>query len=43
VTSTVGEPAAASAFRGKLGTGGGEISVRTINGGVRLVLQRPGV
>jgi len=42
VTSTVGEPAA-RAFRGKLGTGGGEISVRTINGGVRLILQRPGV
>jgi DUF4097 and DUF4098 domain-containing protein YvlB len=42
VTSTTGA-AAARAFRGKLGTGGGEISVRTINGGVRLVLQRPGV
>jgi hypothetical protein len=42
VTSTVGE-LAARAFRGKLGTGGGEISVRTVNGGVRLILQRPGV
>jgi hypothetical protein len=42
VTSTTGFPAA-RAFRGKLGTGGGEISVRTINGGVRLILQRPGV
>lgn len=42
VTSTVDAPAARS-FHGKLGTGGGEISVRTINGGVRLVLQRPGV
>ncbi len=42
MTSTAGL-AAARAFQGKLGTGGGEISVRTINGGVRLVLQRPGV
>lgn len=30
------------AFKAKLGTGGGEISVRTINGGIRL-LQSPGV
>jgi DUF4097 and DUF4098 domain-containing protein YvlB len=30
-------------FRAKLGAGGGNISVRTVNGGVRLVLQRPGV
>jgi hypothetical protein len=42
MTSTVSE-STARAFRGKLGTGGGEISVRTINGGVRLILQRPGV
>ncbi len=44
VSSTVGSPAA-RAFRAKLGTGsgGGEISVRTINGGIRLVVQRPGV
>jgi hypothetical protein len=42
MTSTAGM-AAARAFQGKLGTGGGEISVRTINGGVRLVMQRPGV
>lgn len=42
MTSTAGM-AAARAFQGKLGTGGGEISVRTINGGVRLVLQRPGL
>ena len=34
---------AAQAFRGKLGAGGGEISVRTVNGGIRLILQRPGV
>lgn len=34
---------ASQAFRGKLGAGGGEISVRTVNGGIRLVLQRPGV
>ena len=31
------------AFRAKLVTGGGQISVRTINGGIRLVVQRPGV
>lgn len=42
VTSTVAATPA-SAFRGKLGIGGGEISVRTINGGVRLILQHPGV
>ena len=30
------------AFKAKLGTGGAEISVRTINGGIRL-LQSPGV
>lgn len=34
---------AAHTFRAKLGAGGGNISVRTVNGGVRLVLQRPGV
>ena len=42
VTSSASAPAA-RAFRAKLGTGGGEISVRTINGGIRLVVQRPGV
>jgi DUF4097 and DUF4098 domain-containing protein YvlB len=42
VTSAASKPAA-QAFRAKLGTGGGEISVRTINGGIRLVVQRPGV
>jgi hypothetical protein len=42
VTSTAGE-LEPRAFRGKIGTGGGEISVRTINGGVRLILQRSGV
>ena len=42
VTSTTGSPAA-RAFRGRLGTGGGEISVRTVNGGIRLVMQRPAV
>lgn len=29
------------AFRGRIGSGGGEVSVRTINGGVRLFLERP--
>jgi hypothetical protein len=42
VTSSASKPAA-RAFHAKLGTGGGEISVRTINGGIRLVVQRPGV
>ena len=42
VTSAASKPAA-RAFHAKLGTGGGEISVRTINGGIRLVVQRPGV
>jgi hypothetical protein len=42
VSTSVGSPAA-RAFHAKLGTGGGEISVRTINGGIRLVVQRPGV
>ncbi|HEV2289082.1 MAG TPA: DUF4097 family beta strand repeat-containing protein [Candidatus Acidoferrales bacterium] len=28
-------------FRGQLGTGGGEISMRTVNGGIRLVQGRP--
>ncbi|MGH9726522.1 MAG: DUF4097 family beta strand repeat-containing protein, partial [Candidatus Acidiferrales bacterium] len=42
VTSAAGSPATHN-FRAKLGTGGGDISVRTINGGVRLLVQRPGV
>jgi hypothetical protein len=42
MTSTASIPAA-HAFRAKLGAGGGEISVRTINGAVRLVLQPPGI
>jgi hypothetical protein len=42
MTSTASIPAA-RAFRAKLGAGGGEISVRTINGGIRLMLQRPRV
>ncbi len=42
VTSTAGS-STARAFRARLGEGGGPISVRTINGGIRLVLQRPGV
>lgn len=31
------------AFRAKLGSGGGQISVRTVNGGIRLVRERSGV
>ncbi len=42
VTSRPGSPGA-RAFQAKLGTGGGQISVRTINGGIHLFLQRPGV
>jgi DUF4097 and DUF4098 domain-containing protein YvlB len=33
----------ARAFRGRLGSGGGEISIRTVNGGIRVVLERPSV
>jgi Putative adhesin len=32
---------AAHSFNGKLGAGGGNISVRTVNGGIRLVVQHP--
>ncbi len=43
VTSTDALPGA-RAFHGKLGHGGGgAISVRTINGGIRLLLEHPGV
>jgi hypothetical protein len=42
VTSTSDLPGA-RAFRGKLGHGGGgPISVRTVNGGIRLLLEHPG-
>ncbi|MGH9713788.1 MAG: DUF4097 family beta strand repeat-containing protein [Candidatus Acidiferrales bacterium] len=42
LTSRASIPAA-HAFRAKLGAGGGgEISVRTVNGGIRLIVQRPG-
>ncbi len=30
-------------FHGKIGSGGGEVSVRTINGGIRLFLERSGI
>jgi hypothetical protein len=42
VRSAVGAPGS-RAYQAKMGVGGGQISVRTINGGVRLFLQRPGV
>lgn len=42
VTSTGTFPGA-RAFHGKLGHGGGPISVRTVNGGIRLLLEHPGV
>jgi DUF4097 and DUF4098 domain-containing protein YvlB len=35
-------PTTVGAFRAKLGTGGGEISLRTINGAIHLVRERPG-
>src|SRR3984957_16677107 len=41
IPRTAGAPAP-HAFKAKLGAGGGEISVRTVNGGIRL-LQSPGV
>lgn len=42
VTSTVGTPSA-RAFRAKLGGGGGQISVRTVNGAIHLIRERQGV
>ena len=42
VISTASTPAT-RAYSAKIGTGGGEIFVHTVNGGVRLVLWRPGV
>jgi DUF4097 and DUF4098 domain-containing protein YvlB len=41
VTSAAALPGA-RAFHGKLGHGGGAISLRTVNGGIRLVLEHPG-
>jgi DUF4097 and DUF4098 domain-containing protein YvlB len=35
-------PTTVGAFRAKLGTGGGQISLRTINGTIHLVRERPG-
>jgi DUF4097 and DUF4098 domain-containing protein YvlB len=42
VTSTAALPGA-RAFHGRLGHGGNPISVRTVNGGIRLLLEHPGV
>lgn len=42
VTSTAA-PVAKRAFRAKMGVGGGEISVHTVNGGIRLVVEHAGV
>jgi hypothetical protein len=42
VTSTMTIPGARD-FHGRLGHGGGAISVRTTNGGIRLLLEHPGV
>jgi hypothetical protein len=42
VISTAGTPSS-RAFRARLGSGGGQISVRTVNGGIRLVMERSGV
>jgi len=41
VTSAAALPGA-RAFHGRLGHGGGAISVRTVNGGIRLLLEHPG-
>ncbi len=40
--SSATAPSNVGAFRAKLGTGGGEISLRTINGAIHLVRERPG-
>jgi Putative adhesin len=42
VYSTAALPGA-QVFHGRLGHGGGPISVRTVNGGIRLLLEHPGV
>ena len=42
VYSTAALPGA-QAFRGRLGHGGNPISLRTVNGGIRLLLEHPGV
>lgn len=42
-TKAKAHPVMAHSFNGKLGTGGGAISVKTVNGGIRLVVQRPAV
>ena len=42
VTSTADLPGA-RAFRGRLGHGGGPISLRTVNGGIRLLIEHSGV
>lgn len=42
VTSTVAAPGSRG-FRGRLGRGGALISMRTVNGGIRLVVDPPGV
>ena len=41
VTSTAALPGART-FHGRLGHGGGEISLRTVNGRIRLLLEHPG-
>jgi len=41
VTSTTALPGS-QAFHGRLGRGGGAISVRTVNGGIRLLVEHPG-
>lgn len=41
VTSTSALPGS-RAFHGRLGHGGGAISVRTVNGGIRLLVEHPG-
>lgn len=38
-----GGTASSRAFRAKLGSGGGQISVRTVNGAIRLIREREGV
>jgi Putative adhesin len=41
MTASMGTPAS-RVFRARLGSGGGQISVRTVNGGIRLIRERSG-
>ena len=40
--SSTAAPLSKRAYRAKMGIGGGDISVHTVNGGIRLVVERTG-